>query len=539
MNLPGLPDRPNIIIMMTDQQRALRDFPHAWVKENLTCLERLARHGMTYKRMYINTSPCWAVRAVMFSGTYPLINQVIPYMTTLPPELTILPAILKAAGYRVVYKGKWHLTYSSDKFAVNWATEDHEMARRTADEEDHHMKAAYHIDGWTSPDMGTELVAGQNPPPGDIANLGGGNGGNDRRVVTGEGMLNHHRQESALEFIRNNRNSEEPYCLVVSLVNPHDVSVFPDCLEQAGYDAAAFEGYTDFKLPRSYSEEVIATKPFAQQNFLNGYGDGPLTGDDPLNYLKFYAYLHVQADGLLGRIYDEMTEDQKANTIIIRMSDHGEMGMAHSGAQEKMNNFYEETVNVPLIISNPVLFPEPAECDELVSTIDLPTTIAALVGVDVGTMGFEHRPQGIDFSATLTDPTAHTQDDVLYTFFSGNNYPVQPPGDANLICGIVNKRWKYAVYFAPENGAAPSPKNPLDAKTGHWIPVVKVGSVQYELYDLVTDPHEITNLLPVNATEPPPVHVQDRQNEMHARLTHLMTHHKVLPDNWTAAAPAA
>jgi arylsulfatase A-like enzyme len=37
------------------------------------------------------------------------------------------------------------------------------------------------------------------------------------------------------------------------------------------------------------------------------------------------------------------------NTLIIRTSDHGEMGMAHGGMRQKNFNFYEESLRVPLI----------------------------------------------------------------------------------------------------------------------------------------------------------------------------------------------
>ena len=44
------------------------------------------------------------------------------------------------------------------------------------------------------------------------------------------------------------------------------------------------------------------------------------------------------------------------NTLIIRTSDHGEMGLTHGGQRQKNFNFYEESIRVPLVFSNPILY---------------------------------------------------------------------------------------------------------------------------------------------------------------------------------------
>jgi len=52
-------------------------------------------------------------------------------------------------------------------------------------------------------------------------------------------------------------------------------------------------------------------------------------------------------------------ESRTEDTVIVRLSDHGDMDMAHGRQRQKMYNVYQETLNVPLIVSNPRLFPEP------------------------------------------------------------------------------------------------------------------------------------------------------------------------------------
>src|SRR5690606_40824053 len=60
---------------------------------------------------------------------------------------------------------------------------------------------------------------------------------------------------------------------------------------------------------------------------------------------------------------------------------HGEMGLSHGGLRQKSFNVYEETINVPLVIANPVLFPQPVTTNALASLIDLMPTLATLADV--------------------------------------------------------------------------------------------------------------------------------------------------------------
>ena len=56
------------------------------------------------------------------------------------------------------------------------------------------------------------------------------------------------------------------------------------------------------------------------------------------------------------------------------------MGLSHGGLRQKAFNAYEETINVPLVVSNPVLFPDAAETDALASLVDVLPTLLSLGG---------------------------------------------------------------------------------------------------------------------------------------------------------------
>ena len=81
-----------------------------------------------------------------------------------------------------------------------------------------------------------------------------------------------------------------------------------------------------------------------------------------LDYVNFYAHLHRVVDAKIGRLLRALGDpgdpgSLRSRTVIVRSADHGEMGLSHGGLRQKMFNAYEETIHVPLVVSNPVLFP--------------------------------------------------------------------------------------------------------------------------------------------------------------------------------------
>ena len=67
------------------------------------------------------------------------------------------------------------------------------------------------------------------------------------------------------------------------------------------------------------------------------------------------------SDSYLVNVLDALEETGLLDdTLVVRTADHGEMGLAHGGLRQKNFNFYEESTRVPLVYSNPKLFPKPA-----------------------------------------------------------------------------------------------------------------------------------------------------------------------------------
>jgi len=242
-------------------------------------------------------------------------------------------------------------------------------------------------------------------------------------------------------------------------------------------------------------QEDLGTKPAAHSLTRMGMTAylGPLRDRRAqLDYVNFYAHLHRLVDRKIGRLLKALgsADDPgslRSRTIVIRCSDHGEMGLSHGGLRQKMFNVYEETINVPIVFSNPILFPRQATSEALASLVDLLPTVLRLSGRDhpddlrghdltpiLAAAGAPPREllerASVDLSAVLDHPAPapSVRDAVHFTYddHQAATATQDAPGQPNRIRAIRTPTAKYAYYFDPRGHAAN----------------------EYELYDLERDP---------------------------------------------------
>lgn len=448
----------HIVLFMTDQQRAIQHFPRGWEQKNLPGMTRLKRNGISFERAFASACMCSPSRACMLSGYFSAQNGVTQTFLTPDPNLyphqlpTSLPnwaTVMKAAGYETVYKGKWHASIAS-------TTQDLE---------------AYGFDGWDPPDGGGDTE------PDDF---GGGNADYDGRYM-----------QDALEYLDTKDQNSDPFFLVVSLINPHDVLGYPDPdkWQAGGYSAA--DGWFNGRIPMppTMNEKLRRTKPAVQSEALALLA-ASLSPIPQLakrqNYLNFYANLMKKSDSYLVQILEKLDEKGLTNdTLVIQTSDHGEMGLAHGGLRQKIYNFYEETIRVPLIYSNPQMFPKPKKSMALVSHVDLLPTLAGLVNAPQSARA---KWQGRDYSGLIRGTRKKgVQDYVVFTFQEKLSQYIKGP---RYITAIRENRYKLAKYYNPDR-----PKQ-----------------VTFEMYDLKKDPLERRNLAS------PKVKTTKRQKQQLKRL---------------------
>jgi len=98
---------------------------------------------------------------------------------------------------------------------------------------------------------------------------------------------------------------------------------------------------------------------------------------------QFYAYCHYIMDLQLRKILEALDNNHLTeNTIVVFLSDHGEMTAAHGGMTQKWHNAYEEAIRVPMVVSSPLVNSgqEMREILQPTSSIDLAPTLLGLAG---------------------------------------------------------------------------------------------------------------------------------------------------------------
>jgi choline-sulfatase len=451
----------NVILFLTDQERAIQHFPSSWLRRNMPGMRRLRRHGLSFERAFTNACMCSPARSTLMSGYFPAqhgvkytLEEDMPYPEypaqvelPPPPELPNLATVMKAAGYNVVYKGKWHCSKPAQK--------EHAVP---ADLE------KYGFERWNPPDAGANQT---------VPEAGGGNVDNDGRFVESVGEVAA-GNEGVMQYLGSTAAQQQPFFLVISLVNPHDVLFYPSrTFEEAGYDRSWLEG--EIEVPGT-NEEDLSTKPSVQAEFLKIFNltGKPKSEAEKRAYLNYYGNLMCSSDNYLVNVLDKLEETGLLDdTLLVRTADHGEMGLTHGGLRQKNFNFYEEAMRVPLVYSNPKLFPQPLRSDALVSHVDFLPTLASLARAP---REARRDWQGVDYSSLVLDPAPRksVQDYVVFTYDdyqSGQSSPPYPK-PPNHIVSIREGRWKLARYYDVEG------KEPQ----------------QWEMYDLKTDPEETHNI---------------------------------------------
>ncbi|GIK78007.1 MAG: hypothetical protein BroJett022_16970 [Actinomycetes bacterium] len=523
-----------MVLLITDQQRQVRHWPDepGWVDALMPGCAELARTGLTFTRGFCGSSMCSPSRASLFTSRYPAEHGVELTLTAadlrpdprhtravvgemreilrrreapprrvltqfakgalgldrssgheaeLPASIPNLPRLLRERGYEVAYKGKWHLTHplgGPGSMLGGWSERD--AARIERD---------YGFADWEAPDAGENARA---------ENFGGGSAGE------GEGWDEVYTTQ--IERWLGREDLPEPFCLVASLVNPHDVLGYPASYAAGGYADGDFREL-GVRLPPTV-DEVMAGKPAVHSLMRMGMTAymGPLDSRRRrLDYVNFYAHLHRLVDAKIGRILTALGDpgdpgSLRSRTIIVRCADHGEMGLSHGGLRQKAFNAYEETINVPLVVSNPVLFSRPAETGALASLVDVLPTVLELSGRPAGgELGLKGRslvpvlaahagPErgrvdraGIDLRPVLEHrrPSESVRESVHFTFDDHQAATAQreAPGQPNRLRTIRTARHKYGFYFDPAG------KRPRE----------------HEMYDLERDPDEVRNLVGVRS----------------------------------------
>lgn len=323
-------DRPNILLILTDQQQGAMMGCAGHPRLRTPAMDRLAAEGTRFAQAFCTSPQCSPSRASIMTGVYPHAHEVrsnIPETSFGPPQLPAhLPSLgllLHTAGYYTAYFGKWHLGAAGRP-----------TANPTAYGFDHYVPTRLRGEQHAEDDLATAAAAYL------------------------EGYTDRH-----------------PLLLVASFNDPHGVYALREVTQPLDCGGIV--------LPASFVDD-LTTKPAAQRIYRDEDQPAalPLDEDTARRYLAWYAFMVERADGYLAQMLAALDArpDLAANTVVIFASDHGDLACAHR-LPFKGPCMYEELVRVPLLIRGPGLARNRV-CRQLVTLADLLPTLCALAGVE-------------------------------------------------------------------------------------------------------------------------------------------------------------
>lgn len=349
-------DRPNIALIMTDQQRGdclgVEDHPVL----DTPWLDQIATQGARFDHAYSACPVCVPARRTLISGAKAATHGVtMNYDTEL--RLPTLPGELTRAGYQTHLSGKLHLYPSRKRYgfeSANWADSpaQHALTRVISD-----YQRFLRDHGQVGPDL-----AG--------AHGGDANGWTARPWHMDERFhFSTWAAEGALRFLER-RDPTAPFFLNLSIYAPH-----PPLAPPAYY----FEKYMDMDLP----EPVVGdwARVF----------DGPRRGLDVTSWrvsltrqaqremMAGYFGSIEHADSQIGRVLKHLPK----NTIVLFVSDHGEMLGDHQWIRKR--SAYEGSARVPFLVKLPASFGVKGGQlrHELVELMDVMPTLLDAAGVAI------------------------------------------------------------------------------------------------------------------------------------------------------------
>lgn len=260
--------------------------------------------------------------------------------------------------------------------------------------------------------------------------------------------------DAAIRYI--DRHQQDPFFLFLSFLEPHHQNHRDDYPAPAGYAERYTARWTPPDLACLISE-------------VNG-----LVGGNARASLGGYCGMIKRLDEALGRLQDALRSlGLLENTVIVFTSDHGCHFKTRNSEYKRSG--HDSSIRVPLAISGPG-FDGGGRLRQLVSLVDLPPTLLEAAGLPVPA-----QMQGRSIMPLLRGGEAAWPDEVFVQI-----------SESQVGRAIRTHRWKYGVVAA---GA-----NPRDA-----------GSTEYEesyLYDLQSDPYELTNLVGLESHGPLCAHLR-------------------------------
>lgn len=382
-----MPQKPNIIWIMTDEQRC--DSLGCYANHALTPnLDRLAKDGAVFRSAVTPCPMCVPTRLSIMNGCDPIENGVLNNRTRLE-HTKHLTDLFANAGYTTASFGKKHYQTKNSAFQIENAFFENEHVAYD------HYEPPFDENEFNVLKYGRNMnwiLAGVFP---------------DYPYFTQE----HTSFEMARAFLKE-RTDENPFFLRISLNGPHTPVTAPPPFDKLNGDEIAGTCFAD-----AANDEI----PTWTKDLIERYSGSFILSDEKLKqarrcYYNYVSYLDFEIGNFLGWAKENGFLD---NTIVAYVSDHGTHLGDHGLVQKQ--TFFNEVVKVPFIFWWPNHIPAGQQIHSTVSTQALLPTLLDLVGLPVPQnkvsyadclRSAEEPPETVVHSTFIINPLNDYQDKV-------------------------------------------------------------------------------------------------------------------------------
>ncbi|MBD3239198.1 MAG: sulfatase-like hydrolase/transferase [Chitinivibrionales bacterium] len=443
--------KPNILFIMTDQQRYDAVGVNGIQTIRTPNLDALARSGVNLHRYYVNAPVCVPSRTSLFTGRYLHAHRVRENHTFIEADREIhLFRALKHAGYALGYIGKNHLLENEEfdnfEYADVWGHTHEPTPEEKAVDDFGKSRGKPMLErgawaGATFHDL---------PPE------------HTRPFV---------KASSAIRFLEQ-RPTDKPFCLCLSFSDPHAPHIALRKYESVyPLESMPLHPTREGELARKATRFMVKWRASQADK---------ATDEDRRRFMAVYFAMISWVDEQIGRVLESLREhDLEDNTIVVFTTDHGEFCFDH-GMVKKDLVLLDSLLHVPFFISWPRTLRARDEREAIIEEVDVLPTLLELAGVKppLGVQGVsfapllrgEHAGHKDAVYAEICPPWLYNPFDTYEEFASDWQAKHDGPHPFNVI-GDFNKSVRERDYRYT------------------WY-----GSGEEELYDHRVDPHEWHNL---------------------------------------------
>ena len=464
----AMPDSPNILLIMTDQQKATASHLYGNAFCETPSLARLADGGVRYEYAFTPHPLCVPARVSLWSSQYPHAHGARRNETLMPAGAEHAFRMWSRSGYELGLIGKNHCFREPGDLGLFdvWCELSHGGRPRKPEtrgmgwwrpteriDEAHELRRAmppqnatfsYAVSDAPLEDQSTGLIAGQ-----------------------------------AVRYLE--QHKDRPFALWVSFPDPHEPWVVPRQY------ADMFPPHLVECPPRREGEFGDLRLPERNRVLYRMLGMGEAREEDVYGLLGAYYGMVRFIDDAVGQILDALDRlELRENTIVVFCSDHGDF-MGEHNMQCKGGVFYDCLTRVPLIVSWPGTVPEGIIDRSLVNLVDVVPTLLDLQGIEIPRcMQGERLPSATNASPRDAAFSEYGAGGAAFTFADLESMP-KPHGRQTLLKSL---RWREAAGRRKM------------VRTHEWKYVHDPMGDLDELYDLVSDPWEQVNVADVPENAP-------------------------------------